>query len=296
MVKSSVSQTRVWFITGCSSGLGRALARTVLERGEIVVLTALEPQLLEDLVAEYQSYTLTLRLDVTKPKEVKAAVSKAIAKFGRIDVLVNNAGWEVDGAIEEVSDEAFRRVFDTNLFGVLEILRTVVPQMRQQRSGHILNISSIACFEANPGMGFYTSSKLALEGISVCLAREVAPFGLKVTIVEPGAFRTDFMKNCFVLADTQIEDYKPYVELKKQWLTRYRIDNTSSPGDPNKAALAIIKAVDSDNPPIRLALGSDAVKTVEESLKSIKAELDTWREVSISTDFDEVVADRTKVI
>ncbi|MEM7759323.1 MAG: oxidoreductase [Cyanobacteria bacterium P01_A01_bin.40] len=296
MITSSASQTRVWFITGCSSGLGRALAQTVLERGEIVVLTALEPQLLEDLAAKYQNHTLALRLDVTKPEEIKEAVTKAIAEFGRIDVLVNNAGWEVDGAIEEVSNEAFRRVFDTNLFGVLEILRAVVPHMRQRRSGHILNISSIACFEANGGMGFYTSSKLALEGISVCLAQEVAPFGIKVTIVEPGSFRTDFMKNCFVLVDSQIEDYKPYVDLRRQQVNSYLKTKKQASGDPKKAAIAMIKAVESENPPIRLALGSEAVQTIEESLESIKAELDTWREVSMSTDFDEVIADKAQVL
>lgn len=296
MGSSSGSQARVWFITGCSSGLGRALAQAVLERGELVVMTALEPQLLNDLACKYDNQALVLRLDVTKPKEVHEAVKEAIAKFGHIDVLVNNAGWEIDGAIEEVSYETFHRVFDTNLFGVLEILRAVLPHMRQRRSGHILNVSSIACFEANGGMGFYTSSKLALEGISVCLASEVAAFGIKVTIVEPGAFRTDFIKNCFVLVDTHIEDYKPYVDLRRQQITRYQMDNTSSPGDPHKAALAMIKAVDSDHPPIRLALGPDAVRKIEKSLESTQAELDRWREVSVSTNFDEVVADKAKAL
>ena len=290
MVASSVRPTRVWFITGCSSGLGQALARSVLARGEIVVLTALEPKLLESLVVEFPNRALALRLDVTKTEEVKASIEKAISTFGRIDVLVNNAGWEVDGAIEEVEYDTFRRVFDTNLFGVLDILRTVLPHMRQQRSGHILNVSSIACFEANGGMGFYTSSKLALEGISVCLASEVAAFGIKVTIVEPGSFRTDFIKNCFDLIDTKIEDYKPYVELRRKQITRYRMDNTSSLGDPNKAALAMIQVVDSDNPPVRLPLGPDAVKTIEKSLEFTKSELEAWRDVSISTNFDDMVA------
>ena len=293
MVISSDNQTRVWFITGCSRGLGRALAETVLKRGESVVLTARDKQQLEDLAASYENRALALRLDVTKPEEVEEAVKRAISKFGRIDVLVNNAGYQVDGAVEEMDNEQIHRQFNTNFFGVLEILRTVLPHMRQQRSGHILNVSSLACFEANAWMGFYTSSKMALEGISGCLAQEVAPFGIKVTIVEPGGFRTDFMRRSYVLTDSQIEDYKPLIDEKRQRLQENR---KTAPGDPNKAAMAIIKAVDSDNPPIRLALGADTVKSIEGALEFIKAGLDSWRSVSTSTDFDEVAANEAQLV
>ncbi|PMB51645.1 short-chain dehydrogenase/reductase [Fischerella thermalis CCMEE 5201] len=292
MVTSSGQQTRVWFITGCSSGLGRALAETVLERGETVVLTARNPQRVEHLAATYPERTLAVQLDVTKPEEVREAVKKAIAKFGRIDVLVNNAGCATVGAIEEVSDDEVRRQFETNFFSVLEILRAVLPHMRRQRSGNILNITSMDCFRANYGGGFYCSSKLALEGISGVLAYEVAPLGIKVTMVEPGAFRTDFIKRSIVINDTQIPDYEPLLGNQRQALEEH---DRNKPGDPKKAALAMIQAVDSDNPPIRLALGADAVDAIEQALEFIKAGLDAWRDVSVSTDFDEVLADKIQV-
>ncbi|WP_155707067.1 oxidoreductase [Gloeocapsopsis dulcis] len=289
---SPISKQRVWFITGTSSGLGRALAEAVLEKGEAVVLTARNPEKVEDLAAKFPDRAIAAQLDITKPEEVKKAVEKAIDCFGRIDVLVNNAGVSTIGAIEEVSDEEVRRLFETNFFGVLEMLRTVLPHMRQQRSGHILNVSSIGCFSNSTAWGFYNSSKLAVEGISGTLANEVVPLGIKVTIVEPGAFRTDFIKRSVVLTDTQIEDYKPSMGNMRQNMWDH---DFNALGDPKKAALAMIKVVDSDNPPIRLALGADTVETVEAALQFIKAELDTWKEVSISTDFDEVVADKIQV-
>lgn len=289
MVISSDKKIRVWFITGCSSGFGRALAETVLEQGEIVVLTARNPQQIKDLTASFPDRTLAVQLDVTKPEEVREAVKQAIANFGRIDVLVNNAGCEVAGVIEEVPDKEVRREFETNFFGVLEVLRAVLPHMRQQRSGHILNFSSIACFDAGAGGGIYGSSKLALEGISGSLAGEVAPFGIKVTIVEPGGFQTDFFNRSYVLTETKIEDYKPLIDEISQKVQDIQNLTLKLPGNPKKAALAIIKVVDSDNPPIRLALGVDTVETVEAALEFMKSELDAWREVSMSTDFDEVI-------
>jgi NAD(P)-dependent dehydrogenase (short-subunit alcohol dehydrogenase family) len=295
MVISSDKKPRVWFITGCSSGFGRALAETVLEQGETVVLTARNPQQIKDLAASFPDRTLAVQLDVTKPEEVREAVKQAIANFGRIDVLVNNAGCEVAGVIEEVPDKEVRREFETNFFGVLEVLRAVLPHMRQQRSGHILNFSSIACFDAGAGGGIYSSSKLALEGISGSLANEVAPFGIKVTIVEPGWFRTDFFRRSYVLTDTQIEDYKPLINEIRQQIIPVQEMKDMAPGDPRKAALAMIKVVDSDNPPIRLALGADTVETVEGALEFIKSELDAWREVSMSTDYDEIAAEKIEV-
>jgi NAD(P)-dependent dehydrogenase (short-subunit alcohol dehydrogenase family) len=292
METSSNQETRVWFITGCSSGFGQALAETVLERGERVVLTARNPHQVKDLAASFPNRTLAVQLDVTKPEEIREAVKQAIANFGRIDVLVNNAGCEVAGVIEEVCDQEVRREFETNFFGVLEVLRAVLPHMRQQRSGHILNFSSIASFGAGAGGGIYGSSKLALEGISGSLAAEVAPFGIKVTIVEPGAFRTNFFKRSYVLTDTQIEDYKPLIDEIRQAV--YEHDGKQV-GDPKKAAFAMIKVVDSDNPPIRLALGADTVETIEGALEFMKAELDAWREVSINTTFDEAPIDKIEV-
>lgn len=285
MVSSSVPQSRVWLITGSSSGFGRALAETLLDKGETVVLTARNPQQVADLADRFPESALAAQLDVTKPEEVLRAVKQAIAHFGRIDVLVNNAGCEVAGVIEEVSDEAVRRQFETNFFGVLEMLRAVLPHMRQQRSGHILNISSIACFAAGAGGGIYGSSKLALEGISGSLAKEVAPFGIKVTIVEPGGFRTNFFTRSYVLTDTQIEDYKPLISNIRQRVQDF-IHQDKLLGDPKKAALAMIQVVNSDNPPLRLALGADTVNLIDASLVYLKTELDTWKEVSLNTACD----------
>ncbi|MFN6534930.1 MAG: oxidoreductase [Nostoc sp. EkiNYC01] len=291
MVTFSINKTRVWFITGSSKGLGRALAETLLESGETVVLTARNPQLIEDLAASFPEHTLAVQLDVTKPEEIREAVKQAIAKFGRIDVLVNNAGYGILGAIEEVSNEEVRRQFETNFFGVLEVLRTVLPCMRQQGSGHIINISSVGGFVGYAGTGIYNGTKFAIEGISEALAQEVTPLGIKITIVEPGAFRTDFVTRSLVIADIEINDYESVIGEMRQG-ARDILDRKlefQEPGDPKKAALAIIQAVDSDNPPLRLVLGEDAIYAINTKLELVKAELDAWKEVSVNTAFDEVV-------
>ncbi len=300
MVASSNYQERVWFITGTSSGLGRSLAEAVLEKGEAVVLTARNPQKVEDLAAKFPGRALAVQLDVTKPKEVQYAVKLAIDYFGHIDVLVNNAGCKIVGLIEELSDSEVRRQFDTNFFGVLETLRAVVPHMRKQRKGHILNISSMASFMAEPGGGFYIASKLALEGISGTLHYELQPFGIKVIIVEPGVFFTNFPENSYFVTDTQIEEeeYKAFINDHYQNISnvigldieRRRL---LEPGDPKKAALAMIKVLDCEEPLVRLALGSDAIETMNYGLEYIKRDLDALKELSISTDFDEVVANKT---
>ncbi|BAY43720.1 short-chain dehydrogenase/oxidoreductase [Scytonema sp. HK-05] len=287
------SQARVWLITGSSTGFGRTLAEAVLEQGETVVLTARNPQQVEDLTAKFPDRTLAQRLDVTNPKEVREVVKQASllcrsfanATFGRIDVLVNNAGYGTLGAIEEASDEEIRRQFETNVFGALDLTRVVLPHLRQQRSGHIINFSSVGGFVSFPGSGIYCSTKFALEGISEALAQEVAPLGIKVIIVEPGAFRTDFSGRSLVVSDTQIADYEPVIGQYRQWVQD--IDG-QQPGDPKKAASAIIQSVNSDNPPLRLALGADAVNAIDAKLKSVKAELDAWKQVAVDTAFEGV--------
>jgi NAD(P)-dependent dehydrogenase (short-subunit alcohol dehydrogenase family) len=292
MIKSSTIETKVWLITGTSKGLGRALAETVLEQGDTVVLTARNPELIQDLAASFPENTLAVQLDVTKPEEIQAAVKQAIAKFGRIDVLVNNAGYGILGAIEEVSNAEVRRQFETNFFGVLEVLRTVLPYMRQQGSGHIVNISSVGGFVGYAGTGIYNGTKFALEGISEALAQEVTPLGIKITIVEPGAFRTEFVTRSLVIADSEIKDYEIAIGEMRQG-ARDILDNQlefQEPGNPKKAALAIIKAVNSENPPLRLALGEDAIYAINAKLESVKTELDTWKEVSVDTAFDELVS------
>ncbi|NJK46946.1 SDR family NAD(P)-dependent oxidoreductase [Candidatus Gracilibacteria bacterium] len=276
---------KVWLITGSSTGFGRILAEQLLEKGEIVVATARKPEQLQDLVARYRDRALAVQLDVTNPSQVRESVNKAIATFGPIDVLVNNAGYGTMGAIEEVSDEIVRQQYETNVFGAIDVMRAVLPQMRQQRSGYILNLSSVGGMVSFPGAGIYCSTKFALEGISEALAKEVAPLGIKVIIVEPGAFRTDFNGRSLVMADTQIADYEEVIGGFRQWLKDM---DGKQPGDPAKAALAMIQAVESENPPLRLALGVDAISAIEAKLDTVKTELNAWREVGTNTTYEGV--------
>lgn len=280
---TSVQNSRVWLITGSSSGFGRAIAQAVLDRGEKVVVTARNPQHVEDIQTKYPDRALAVQLDVTQPAQVKAAVETAIAKFGRIDVLVNNAGYGTMGALEELSDEATRRQFETNVFGALNMMRAVLPSMRQHRSGYILNLSSVGGFVSFPGAGIYCATKFALEALSEALVKEVEALGIKIIIVEPGAFRTDFNGRSLVLADTQIADYEPIVGGLRQWLQDM---DGKQPGDPVKAAEAMIQAVNSDNPPLRLALGADAVDAIETKLESVKAEMEAWKDVAVNTAYE----------
>ncbi|MDV2990688.1 MAG: 3-phenylpropionate-dihydrodiol/cinnamic acid-dihydrodiol dehydrogenase [Chroococcidiopsis sp. SAG 2025] len=280
---TSLQNSRVWLITGSSSGFGRAIAQAVLDRGEKVVVTARNPQHVEDIQTKYPDRALAVQLDVTQPVQVQAAVEKAIAKFGRIDVLVNNAGYGTMGALEELSDEATRRQFETNVFGALNMMRGVLPSMRQHRSGYILNLSSVGGFVSFPGAGIYCATKFALEALSEALVKEVESLGIKVIIVEPGAFRTDFNGRSLVLADTQITDYEPVVGGFRQWLQDM---DGKQPGDPVKAAEAMIQAVNSDNPPLRLALGADAVGAIETKLESVKAEMEAWKDVAVNTAYE----------
>lgn len=196
---------------------------------------------------------------------------------------VTNAGYGLIGAIEEVSDDQIRHQFETNVFGALDMMRAALPYMRQQRSGHILNISSVGGFVSFAGAGLYSSTKFALEALSEALAQEVAPLGIKVTIVEPGAFRTDFNGRSLAVAETPIEDYQAVVGGLRQWLQDM---DGKQPGDPVKAAEAMIQVVDSDNPPLRLALGADAIDGIKAKLESVKAELDAWQEVGVNTAYE----------
>jgi NADP-dependent 3-hydroxy acid dehydrogenase YdfG len=281
----NTQNTKVWLITGSSTGFGRILTQQLLEKGDRVLATARKPEQLEDLASNYSDRVLTVKLDVTKPSEVQEAVNKAIETFGRIDVLVNNAGYGTMGAIEEVSDEVVRQQYETNVFGLLEVTRAVLPQMRKQRSGHILNLSSVGGVVSFPGSGIYCSTKFAVEGISEALAQEVAPLGIKVTIVEPGAFRTDFNGRSLVMEEPKINDYEEVIGGFRTWIKDM---DGNQPGDPAKAAQAMIQVVASDNPPLRLPLGADAIGAIETKLESVKADVDTVREVAVNTSFEGV--------
>jgi NAD(P)-dependent dehydrogenase (short-subunit alcohol dehydrogenase family) len=278
-----MSQTpRVWFITGTSTGFGRELALVALERGDKVVATARKPETLTDIVQQYPDQAVAVRLDVTKLTEIAAAVAQAVDTFGRIDVVVNNAGYGVFGTVEEISSEMAQQQFDTNFFGALQVTQAILPTLRHQRSGHVINISSVGGFIGFPGVGIYSASKFALEGISEALAQEVAPLGIKVTIVEPGAFRTAFVGN--IVGGEQVA--ADYQATGGQVINLIRSIDQQQPGDPRKAALAILQVVDSPQPPLRLPLGEDAVLNMEAKLRTVQAEVAAWREVAVNTAYE----------
>jgi NAD(P)-dependent dehydrogenase (short-subunit alcohol dehydrogenase family) len=226
---------------------------------------------------------LALSLDVTDEASVAAAVAAAVAHFGRIDVLVNNAGYGVVGAVEETSAEEVRRIYETNVFGLLSVTRAVLPHLRRQRSGHILNLSSVGGFGSGPGFGVYCSTKFAVEGISEALHAELAPLGIDVTIIEPGYFRTEFLEpKSVVQADVGIEDY---AETAGKVRAAARQISLNQPGDPRRLGRAVAKLVRAPKPPLRLPLGSDTVAAIERKLAFVKTELNDWRRVATSTDF-----------
>ena len=276
----SSKKSRVWFITGASTGFGRKLAEAVLAKGDRVIATARNPETVADLERQNPSHARAVRLDVTDLAQVKASVQAAISAFGRIDVLVNNAGYGLLGAVEEVSDAQIRQQFETNLFGLLNVTRAVLPLLREQKSGHILNVTSVGGQVSFPTMGMYHGTKYAIEGISESLAKEVAGFGIKVIIVEPGGFKTDFATRSLVQAE-RIPAYQPlYEALLKAF-------EGGVYGDPARAAQAMIQAVESDEPPLRLALGADALHIIREKLNSELEEYKRWESVTEATAFED---------
>ncbi len=276
-----MNEKKVWFITGTSSGFGRALAEEVLAKGERVVATARKPEVLQDLVEKYPDTALAIKLDVTNIENAKNSVREAVSKFGRIDVLVNNAGYALVGAVEESSDEQIRRQFDTNFFGVLNVTREVLPVLREQKSGHIVNIGSVVGISAAPSMGIYSATKFALEGLSEALAGELAPHGIKTMIVEPGPFSTDGFANAAFAESPLPEAYPSPVQLAENFQEFKNIA-----GDPVKAVRVIIEAVEAENPPFRLPLGLPAFENIEAKLEEVKQEISTWRARAIDTNFD----------
>jgi len=278
---------KVWLITGSSTGLGRALAQAVLERGYHLVATARQPEQLKELSDRYPDRVTTIALDVTNAQSIQQAIEAALNAYNRIDVLVNNAGYGTVGAIEEVNDDDIRRQFDTNLFGAINVTRAVLPTLREQRSGHILNISSANGISAFAGVGIYSATKFALEAISEALAQEVKPLGIKVTIIEPGSSRTNFSSRALSTLSHQINDY---AQTSGKIVQRLQERDGKQPNDPAKAAAAMIQVVESDNPPLRLALGEDSVNLITQKLESMKAELEAWKDVSMNTAFEEVKA------
>ncbi|OAH09904.1 oxidoreductase [Streptomyces jeddahensis] len=274
-----------WFITGASRGFGLEIARQALERGNNVVATARRPQDVEDVLSRYGDRLLAVALDVTDKAQAGAAVEAAVERFGTINVLVNNAGRGVLGAVEETSDAAIRSVYDTNVFGLANVTRAVLPFMRRQRSGRILNLSSIGGFESAAGFGVYCSTKFAVEGLSEAMRAELAPLGIQVTIVEPGYFRTDFLDATSLLTEGQIiPDYAETAGAVRQAVPGL---NHAEPGDPVKGATAILALADAANPSLRAQLGSDCVAAMDRKIAQLREEAGTWRELALSTDHED---------
>jgi NAD(P)-dependent dehydrogenase (short-subunit alcohol dehydrogenase family) len=273
---------KVWFITGCSTGFGRELAKEVLAQGYHAAVAARNTDDVKDITEAYPETAIAVKLDVTKAEEITAAVTEIQEKFEQIDVLVNNAGIGYFGAIEESEEEEIRRMFEINFFGLANVTKAVLPTLRKQRSGHILNVASIGGLVGFPAVGFYNATKFAVDGYSESLSKELAPLGIKVTVIAPSGFRTDWAGRSANNSKIVIDDYKETAEANKNSIRGY---SGNQPGDPVRAAKAMIKAVESDNPPLRLLLGEAALKGARNKLELLKKDFDTWAEVTVGADF-----------
>jgi NAD(P)-dependent dehydrogenase (short-subunit alcohol dehydrogenase family) len=272
----------VWLITGCSTGLGRALAERVLLNGQRCVATARNPAQIADIVATYPETALAIGLDVTDARQRQDVVARAEKAFGRIDMLVNNAGHGYSAAVEEGDDSAIRPMFETNFFALAAMTRLVLPGMRSRGGGHIINISSIGGLVGNPASGYYNATKFAVEGLSQALAKEVGPLGIRVSLIEPGPFRTDFQGRSMTSAAKPIDAYAETAGARR---TQLKASSGKQPGDPVRAADAIIKVVESADPPLHLVLGKNGVQRVREALQEVLRSVDEWESVSLGADF-----------
>jgi NAD(P)-dependent dehydrogenase (short-subunit alcohol dehydrogenase family) len=280
----STARPRVWLITGTSRGFGRSLATAVMARGEPLVATARHRDDAESLAKDVHAGAgdfMAADLDVTDAEQARDVMTRAVERFGRVDVVVNNAGYGHFGAVEELTDEALRRQFEVNFFGTVNVTRAALPVFRRQRSGHLVQMSSLNGLEGMAGGAFYCASKFAVEGLSESLAPEVAHLGVKVTIVEPGPHRTEFASADSAQLADPIEDYADSVGVARQAFADL---DGQQPGDPGLAAEAIIAAVDSDHPPLRLPLGQVAVDNIRAKLGTQLDELERWKELSLTTD------------
>ncbi len=275
------SGNKVWFVTGASSGFGRAMVAEIVARGERVAATARDPRSLDELVARAPDRVLAARLDVTRPEQIREAVASAIGRFGAIDVLVNNAGYSMVGAVEETSDEELRAAMELMFFGAVAMTRAVLPRMRERGTGTIVQITSVGGLITGPGFGAYCAAKHALEGLSESMASEVEPLGLRVLIVEPGAFRTRLFGSGF-RSMPEIAAYAPTVGPTRAYAAS---SDGVQPGDPVKAARAIADAVEAGAPTLRLPLGADAVTSIRAKLARVTADVDRNEKTASETAF-----------
>jgi NAD(P)-dependent dehydrogenase (short-subunit alcohol dehydrogenase family) len=279
---NSTVDAPVWFVTGCSTGFGREFVRAGLAHGFRVVATARDSKKLDTLVAGHEDKAKAVALDVTKPDQIARAVEEAERAFGRIDVLVNNAGYGYMAAVEEGEDAEIRAMFETNVFGLAAMTRAVLPGMRARRQGMIVNIASVGGIIGFPGSGYYAATKFAVEGLSEALASEVAPLGIRVLLVEPGPFRTDWAGRSLKQSPIFISDYEQTAGKRRRGMVKY---SGTQPGDPARAVEAVITALQSPVPPQHLVLGREGFENVERHLKSELDQIELWREVSFSADY-----------
>jgi NAD(P)-dependent dehydrogenase (short-subunit alcohol dehydrogenase family) len=276
---------KTWFITGASRGFGALIAAQALEAGDNVVATARNPQKVVEAVGTTHPNLLAVPLDVTNEAQARQAAATAMQRFGRIDVLLNNAGFGLLGAVEEASAEEVERLYATNVFGLLKVSRAVLPYMRKQRSGHVMNLSSVGGYRSSPGFGVYCSTKFAVEGLSEAMAAELAPLGIKVTIIEPGYFRTDFLDDrSLTVSPSSIDDYSATAGAVR---SKAKTSSHNQPGDPAKLASEVVALAGRADAPLRIPFGSDTVETIEAKNTFVSEELEKWRSVSVSTDFEQ---------
>ena len=269
---------RRWLVTGCSTGIGREIARCALEAGDRVLVTSRRTSDVEDLVADFPDLAVAHPLDVTDGEQVRAAVAAADDAFGGVDVLVNNAGYGYLSAVEEGDEDEVRRLFDTNYFGAVSMIKSVLPQMRERGSGHVVNISSMTGLVANPPNAYYSSTKFALEALTEALAKEVGPLGIRVVAVEPGGFRTDWAKRSMKEAVAPIDAYAGDVGVRKDLIKQFA---DHLPGDPRRVGEAVLMLVGLDDPPLRLLLGADVLQATRAKLAELSASMEEWESVTL---------------
>ena len=279
----SMENPKIWLVTGASKGIGLALVKLLLAKGQKVAATSRNASDIADKITDHRENLLTLTVNITHSEEVAANVAKVIAHFGRLDVIVNNAGYSIYGSVETLSDQEFRQAIDVNLFGTVNVIRAAMPYLRQQRSGHIINISSVAGYRGYGNSPSYAAAKFAVRGLSESLAEEVKEFNVKVTMVAPGFFRTSFLdKGDQLVGKNRVAEY--HVDRLVNVLKKM---NGHQKGDPEKLAAAIIQITEDTNPPVHLLMGPDAYEIVSEKFKSDMNEIEQWKALTISTDLDE---------
>lgn len=272
---------KVWFITGASKGMGLEITKAVLNKGGKVIATSRNTEALLEKIVESKDNLLPVKLDITNEKDVENTISKGIEKFGKIDIVVNNAGYNLLGNIEELSDAEFRKAMNVNVFAMTNIIRNVLPHLRKQKSGHIINTASMMGYMSYPANGSYSASKYAVIGLSEALAQEVAPFGIKVTILAPGTFRTNFMnKDSLNVANNKIDVYN-----LDQQVEQFIGFDGKQLGNPEKLAEVLLQITEMSNPPLHLPLGSDSYNAILEVRKNERVEMEKWKSLSLSTDF-----------